>query len=149
MPRNPRILLACLVLPLLLGGCAAARSLWPFGGRAEPAPRPVNELAISQSGSGVAPVQQYWERNTLVVDLSGVGSEGEVLLRRQAEPQWPMRIAFRMPPGRFALLEVRGAQRVAWPVSASGDDAVTVDLPASAYDEGTPELVVRWGAAGP
>lgn len=146
MSRNPRILLACLVLPLLVAGCATARSLWPFGGRTAAAPQPVNELLVSHAGSGASQVAQFWERNTLVVDLSGVAGEGRMLLRRQPDHSWPMRIAFRVPPGRFAMLEVRGAQRVAWPVAAAGEGAVTVDLPAPVYDDGTPELNVSWGA---
>lgn len=148
MSRNPSFLVAGLALSLLLAGCSTVRSLWPFGGRSEPAPTPVNELVISQVGDVAVPVLQFWERNTLVVDLSGVPAEGSVRMSRQPEAAWPMRIAFRMQPGRFARLEARGDQRVAWPVSADGAGAVTVDLPASAYGSATPQIEVRWGAAG-
>lgn len=148
MPRNPRILVAGLALTLMLAGCTTVKSLWPFGGRAEPAPTPVHELVVQQAGGTAAPVLQFWERNTLVVDLTGVPAEGALQLVRQPESAWPMRIAFRMAPGRFGRLEVRGAQRVAWPVSAEGAGPVTVDLPAAAVDSATPQIDVRWGAAG-
>lgn len=93
-------------------------------------------------------VLQYWERNTLVVDLTSVAGTGRVTLRPDADRGWPMRIAFRMSSRRFEELEVRGAQRVLLPVAAGSSELMTADLPPGLYPAGTPELLVSWGAAG-
>jgi hypothetical protein len=70
---------------------------------------------------------------------------GSVKLAREEGHRWPARLAVRMSPARFEVVEVRGAQRVVLPVS-SGAGAVTAELPASTYNESTPALTVSWGA---
>jgi hypothetical protein len=145
MHRNRAILLLAAGL-LATGGCATVKSHWPFGKAKAAAPVPVQELradvAAGESASGVL---QFWERNTLVVDLTNVASAGQVHLIRDSARSWPVRVAFRMSPGRFEALEVRGAQRVVLPVSA-GSGAVTAVLPPGAYDSSTTSLDLRWGA---
>lgn len=144
MHRN-RAILSVTFACLLLGGCAGARSLWPFG-RTEAPPAPaVNELLVSMpEGSAPQVVLQFWERNTLVLDLQNAASSGRVVLSRREGNIWPARIALRMAPARFEAVEVRGAQRVVLPVSA-GAGPVTVELPPGVYADSTPELAVRWG----
>ena len=133
---------------LLLGGCATLKSHLPFRGHAAPLPQPVTELDVELSQAGTPPVVlQYRERNTLVVDLTSVAGTGQVTLRPSAEHGWPMRIAFRMLPRRFEVLEVRGAERVLLPVAAGSAEPVTAELPAGLYGPGTAELKVSWGAA--
>jgi hypothetical protein len=145
MHRNRVILLLAAGL-LTTGGCATVKSHWPFGKAKAAAPVPVQELradvAAGESASGVL---QFWERNTLVVDLTNVASAGQVHLIRDSARSWPVRVALRMSPGRFEALEVRGAQRVVLPVSA-GSGAVTAVLPPGAYDSSTTSLDLRWGA---
>jgi hypothetical protein len=134
---------------LLFAGCASVRSHWPFARHAPAAPEAVAELEVGLPEQGTPPVVlQYWERNTLVVDLTSVAAQGHVTLRPGAGRGWPVRIAFRMPPRRFAELEVRGAQRLVVPVAAGGTVPVTAELPPGVYQQDTPELVVSWGAAG-
>ena len=134
---------------LMLSGCATVKSVWPFGHRAEAAPQPVSELELQLPAEGVAPVVlQFWERNTLVIDLQNVASAGRVVLARRVGNTWPARIAFRMAPNRFELLEVRGAQRVLLPVAAAAGEAVNVELPPGAYAGSTAALAVSWGAKG-
>ena len=146
--RN-RIAAAGLAGVLLLGGCSAVRSHWPFGKRSVPAAQPVQELVVQPGEEGSAPpVLQFWERNTLVIDLTGVGSSGSVTLARRPEQAWPVRLAVRLAPGRFGALEVRGGQRIVLPVSAAPGPPVTAGLPPGLYDGATPTLQVRWGAAG-
>jgi hypothetical protein len=133
---------------LMLSGCATVKSVWPFGHRTEAAPQPVSELDLQLPADGAAPVVlQFWERNTLVIDLQNVASAGQVVLARRTGNTWPARIAFRMAPNRFELLEVRGAQRVLLPVVAAGE-AVSVELPPGAYAGATTALTVSWGAKG-
>lgn len=131
---------------LLLAGCASAKLHWPFA-RVASVAKPVSELELKLPASGPAPVVlQYWERNTLVLDLQNVPAKGEVGLLRRAGSDWPARIAVRMSPQRFEVLEVRGAQRLLLPVSSAGTDAVTAELSSSLYDPSTSELAVSWGS---
>ncbi len=133
----------------MLAGCTTLRSHWPFAHHAAPRPLAVAELDVGLPQQGTPPVVlQYWERNTLVVDLTSVASAGRITLRPGAGRSWPVRIAFRMSPRRFAELEVRGAQRMVIPVAAGGTAPVTAELPPGVYQQDTPELSVSWGAAG-
>ena len=145
MHRNRAILLLAAGL-LATGGCATVKSHWPFGKAKVAAPEPVQELHVQLAAGDAAPaVLQYWERNTLVVDLTNVASSGQLQLIRDQARTWPVRVAFRMAPGRFEALEVQGAQRVVVPVAA-GNGAVTSVLPAGAYESATTTLSLRWGA---
>ena len=144
MHRNRAILLLAAGL-LATGGCATVKSHWPFGKAKLAAPEPVQELHVQAATDAAPVVLQYWERNTLVVDLTTVASPGQLQLIRDPARTWPVRIAFRMAPGRFETLEVQGAQRVVVPVAA-GNGAVTSVLPAAAYEAATKVLSLRWGA---
>lgn len=143
MHRNRAIL--AVTCACLLAGCAGARSLWPFGQQAAPAAAAVNELVVAMpQDSAPQVVLQFWERDTLVVDLQNVTTTGQLVLGRREGHLWPARIAFRMAPARFEAIEVRGAQRVVVPVSP-GAGTVTAALPPGVYADATPELNVRWG----
>lgn len=145
MRRNRAILLLAAGL-LATGGCATVKAHWPFGKTKGPAPEPVQELQVQAVANEAGPtVLQFWERNTLVVDLTNVPAEGQVQLVRDPTRAWPVRVAFRMAPGRFEVLEVVGAQRMVLPVAA-GAGAVTAELPAGAYETATTRLALRWGA---
>jgi hypothetical protein len=143
MHRNRAILLLAAGL-LSTGGCATVKSHWPFGKTKVAAPELVQELHV-QAADAASAVLQYWERNTLVVDLTNVAGSGQLQLIRDPARTWPVRVAFRMAPGRFEALEVQGAQRVVVPVAA-GNGAVTSVLPAGAYETATTSLSLRWGA---
>jgi hypothetical protein len=111
-------------------------------------PQPIRELEVAIAADTATPVVlQFWERNTLVMDLQDVSSAGQVTLSRREGRSWPARIAFRMSPTRFEVLEVRGAQRVVLPVASGGSTAVTVEIPSKTYDKTTSGLVVSWGPA--
>ena len=146
MARNYRILSGIAACAVLLASCASVKSHWPFSRRAEPPPQPVAELVLRLPEDGSAPVVlQYWERNTLVVDLQAVSHVGEVGLVRREGQSWPARVAFRVTGQRFEVLEIRGAGRVVLPVSNAEAAPVTVELPGSVYSAQTAELKVRWG----
>jgi hypothetical protein len=148
MARLPRFL-SVLVLALALSACAQVRGHWPFRARELPAPVAVHELSVVVAQDAAMPiVLQFWERNTLVVDLQGVAASGALALRPAEGRTWPVRLAFRAAPGRFEVLEVRGAQRVLLPVSGDrGATVVTMPLAPSVHTGVTPELSLRWGAA--
>lgn len=147
-PRRHRIACAGIAAALLMAGCSSFGAHWPFRSHGEPAPQVVAELAVELPAEGAPPVVlQYWERNTLVVDLTNVAGTGGVTLHPDAERGWPVRIAFRMLPRRFEVLEVRGAGRVLLPVASGSAMPVTADVPAGVHAAGTPALRVSWGAA--
>jgi uncharacterized protein YceK len=140
--RASVLLLACVVT---LSGCATVRSYWPFGHKAVAAQAAVREVEVKYPEDQATPViLQFWERNTLVIDLQNVPSTGQAELTRAEGKAWPVRLAFRMSPTRFETLEVRGAQRVVLPVSA-GAGAVTVELPPGTVDAATGSVQLRWG----
>jgi hypothetical protein len=146
MLRNPVIQVAILASTLALSACAGMRPIWPFGKAAVAAPQPVHELEIVAPADPAKPVVlQFWERNTLVVDLQAVAAAGQVQLARQAGGMWPARLALRVMPGRFDAIEIRGGQRLLAPVS-TGATPVTIEVPGSIYDARTELLTIKWGA---
>lgn len=149
MHRNRAIVpLLAAVLAASLTACASVREHLPFAKHAEPVPRPVRELSVAATDGTTTPVvQQYWERNTLVVDLQGVPSAGSLRLAPEAGHTWPARLAFRMSATLFQQLDVRGEQRVLLSV-APGPEPTTATLPPGVYATTTTGLDLRWGAAG-
>ena len=101
---------------VLVTGCAHLH--WPGHHAPPPPPAPVHELDMS--GAGEAGFPQYWKRNTLLVDLRGASGSGSAVMKPIAGTTWPVRLGFRVTPGAFGTLEVRGEQRVLLPISASG-----------------------------
>jgi hypothetical protein len=136
-PARPAVLAATLALSLALSACGMH---WPWRHRAAPAPQPVHELAIEGAGN----IAQYWDRNTLQVDLTGVTGEGNATLR--APHGWPVRLEFKVQPGGFGMLEVEALQRTVFEVPAQGAVAVLRLAPGS-YAPDTPAITIRWSAA--
>ena len=135
-----------LVLMLGLAGCSTVRDHWPWRHRDPPPPPAVRELQVIVPADAQVPiVLQFWERNTLVVDLTGVAAQGSVELRPGDSGQWPVRLALRFQPGRFEQVEVRGAQRAIYPVTEDRKGNATVQVPAGAHPAGTASITLRWG----
>jgi hypothetical protein len=124
---------------LTLAGCSHLH--WPWHRSPPPAPTPVH--ALEMSGSMTAP--QYWKRNTLLVDLSAASGEGHIVLAPAAGTTWPVRLAFRVTPGSFGTLEIRGAGRELLPITGTGVKPVDLELPPGIYLAGTPQITVSWG----
>lgn len=142
---------APMIAGLLLGlaGCGQLHvaKLWPFHRKAVLPPEAVNELvAETPDGASGVNVSQYWDRNTLLVDLSAMTGDGALRLRPAAGTTWPVRLEFRVQPGSIGRLQVRGAQRVTYSVPASGA-AVVVKLDAGVYTARTAQLDVEWHPA--
>jgi hypothetical protein len=110
-----------------------------------PPPAPVHELDIS-GAPGAAGFAQYWKRNALLIDLSAARGTGTMVLTPASGASWPVRLAFRVTPGAFAMLEVHGAERVALPINPSGTAPVDLELTPGVYAADTPRMTVSWGS---
>lgn len=132
---------AALAALLTLGACSHLH--WPWH-RTPPAPPPP---AHALDVSGAASPAQYWQRNTLLIDLSGVSGSGSIVLTPPAGSPWPVRLAFRVRPGAFGVLEVRGAAREVLPIDSTGVSPVDLELPPGIYGASTPQITVAWGPA--
>ncbi|HEY4211506.1 MAG TPA: hypothetical protein VGM84_08505 [Steroidobacteraceae bacterium] len=148
--RAPGASLAGLGMGLLLGllvfvsGCGHL----PWHRKPPPPPTPVNELTITTGeGGGPASVSQYWKRNTLVVDLQGLSGTGSLVMKPREGTTWPVRVAFRVMPGQFGILTVRGEQRMLIPITAQGNKPVDLELSPYVYTTKTPQLEVKWEPA--
>lgn len=131
---------------LLVAGCSHLK--WPW--RHEPPPPPVPVHEVDLSGAGAEGFRQYWKRNTLLIDLSAASGSGTLTVKPVEGTTWPVRVAFRVRPGAFAVLEVRGDERVSLPINASGSTPIDLELTPGIYTPKTPQLSVSWGpgAAG-
>jgi hypothetical protein len=147
---NPRLV-------LVLAGClslVACHSLsmpkvWPFHRKAKPGPEAVNEVMLVLPDGSPANFPQYWKRNTLVIDLSGVSGQGSVAARLPEERAWPVRLAVRVRPGSVGQLEVRAEERNVLPVSAAGNQPVDIELAPSLYVPGTGAIYISWAPLQP
>jgi hypothetical protein len=130
-----------------LAGCAWH---WPWVHRPAPAPHSVHEISIeAPSGAdpqSVAQIAQYWDRNALLLDLTGLAGEGEVTLGPSALHGWPIRLEFRVRPGAIARLEVQASARVVFEVPAQGAPLV-FKLAPDAYGPHSAHITLRWSAA--
>ncbi|MGA8709565.1 MAG: hypothetical protein WB646_21555 [Steroidobacteraceae bacterium] len=132
-----------LALPAVAALCAALTACgvhWPWRHRAPPPPQPVQELSI-EGGAGI---QQFWDRNTLQIDLTAMSGDGTAVLR--AAHGWPIRLEFKVQPGSFAQLEADGTQRAVFAVPAEGKPTLLKLSPGS-YAPDTPQITIRWRAA--
>jgi hypothetical protein len=135
------------LLALGLSGCAAVRDHVPWRHPSPQPPPPVHELQVVVPPDAQVPiVLQFWERNTLVVDLTGVASQGSIELQPGASGHWPARLGLRFQPGRFEAVEIRGAQRIVYPVTEDRSGAATVDVPPAVYPPARTSLRLAWGA---
>jgi hypothetical protein len=135
---------------LLCAGLAGCGVHWPWRHGAPPAPQPVQELSIQAPAAAAAaePAQiaQFWDRNTLLLDLTAVRGDGAVILRPAAARGWPIRLEFRVLPGSMARLEVQGRERIVFEVPGQGAPVV-FKLAPDAYVRDSAQITVRWSAA--
>jgi hypothetical protein len=132
---------AAAVIALLCAALAGCAMHWPWRHRPPPAPQPVQELLAP------APILQFWDRNTLLLDLTALRGEGVATLTPVARRGWPIRLEFRVQPGSIAQLEVQGRERVVFEVPGTGAPVV-FKLAPDAYVADTPQISLRWSAAG-
>jgi hypothetical protein len=139
--------LAALVVlgSLALTGCARMAKLWPWGATPQVAPQAVSEIVVESASGAAVTIPQYWSRNTLVLDMQSVAGSGAVVLRAREGATWPVRLAFRVTPGQFGALDVRGDQRAYYPIGTEGAAPLELLLSPSIYGKATPEIRVSWG----
>jgi hypothetical protein len=131
-------------LSLALSACAMH---WPWQRRPAPPPQPVQQVTIvAEAPAAATTIVQYWDRNTLLLDLTAVGGEGGATLTPIKALGWPVRLEFRVRPGSIARLEVLAAQRVLYAVPAQGAPLL-LKLAPSAYHADTAQIMLRWSAA--
>ncbi len=116
---------------------------WPWHHSASGPPQPVQALAIDAAGQTI---QQYWDRNTLLLDLTQVRADGSAQLTPLAGSGWPVRLEFRVRPGSTGRLEVRAAQRLIFAVPAQGGPVV-LKLDPGVYQPDSAQISLRWSAA--
>lgn len=119
--------------------------MWPFHKKAKPAPAAVHEFDLVNADGSAATYPQYWVRNTLVLDLSGIGGTGSVAARLPDETTWPVRVAVRVRPGSIEQLEVLGEERNVVPVSRDGYKPIDITLAPSVYTPKTAAIYLSWG----
>ena len=139
--RLALLALACVAL----SACTTMSKLWPFHKQAKPGPEAVHELNLVNADGSGATYPQYWVRNTLVIDLSGVSGTGAVAARLPEQSTWPVRVAVRVRPGSIEQLEVLGEERDVLPVSKDGYKAVDLTLAPSVYTPKTAAIYLSWG----
>jgi hypothetical protein len=134
-------LLALTAAALILAGCG----MMPWGKQPPQPPVPVTELVeLASDGTPTHAFNQYWKRNTLVLDMQGAATQGSIVLKRRDGAKWPTRLAFRVTPGSIGLLEVRGDQRMLIPVTREGTQAVDLELVPGVYTPETPQIAIMW-----
>jgi hypothetical protein len=138
-------LVAC--LGLVVAGCSMSPpKVWPFYKKPKPPPEVVHEVDLANPDGSPANYPQYWKRNTLVIDLSGVSGAGSVAARLPPDTTWPVRVAVRVRPGSVEQLEVVGEERSVLSVSREGVEPIDLELANSVYRPRTGSLYITWGA---
>ncbi len=139
-PLLARPLLVSLLLVCMLSGCALR---WPWKHHAPAGPAPVQVLEVQSSAAAIA---QYWDGTALLLDLTTQGGEGTATLSPPASGGWPIRMEFRVQPGRIASLEVLAGERTQFEVPALGAPVV-LHLRLDGYRGDTPRITLLWHAA--
>jgi hypothetical protein len=137
-------LVAAFCLALSACGTLHMPKIWPFYKKPKPGPEAVNELTLVNADGSGASYPQYWKRNTLVLDLSGVSGQGSVAARLPEETTWPVRVAVRVRPGSVGQLEVQAEERNILPVTAEGNKVVDIELSPSLYTPKTAAIYISW-----
>ncbi len=135
------------LLAMLLLSLSACAMHWPWQRRPLPPPPPVHQVTIvADAPVAATTIVQYWDRNTLLLDLTAVGGEGGAIMTPIKALGWPVRLEFRVRPGSIGRLEVLAAQRVVYGVPAQGAPLL-LKLAPSAYHADTAQIMLRWSAA--
>jgi len=128
----------------LVAGCSTPK-IWPFYKKPKPVPEVVHEVDLVNADGSAASYPQYWKRNTLVIDLSGVSGAGSVAARLPADTTWPVRVAVRVRPGSVEQVEVLGEERNVLAVAREGTNPIDIEFAASVYRPTTGAIYISWG----
>jgi hypothetical protein len=141
--RLALIVVCCLAIT----ACSSIRmpNIWPFHKKAKPVPEAVNELNLVNADGSPASFPQYWKRNTLVIDLSGVGGAGNLAARLPEATTWPVRVAVRVRPGSVGQIEIQGEERNVLAVATEGTQPIDLEFAPSVYTPNTAAIYITWG----
>jgi hypothetical protein len=120
--------------------------VWPFYKKPKVGPVAVNELTLVNADGSAATYPQYWKRNTLVIDLSGVSGTGGFAARLPEETTWPVRVAVRVRPGSVQQIEIQGEERNILPVAPEGAQPIDLEFAPSVYRPRTAAIYISWGS---
>jgi hypothetical protein len=134
-----------LIAGLGLAGCATLSAHLPWRHRASPPAEVSTALTVATPDGAALSWPQVWERNDVVLDMSGVAAIGSAVVMPRTGLAWPVRVALRVTPGRIGAIDVRGAQRLVVPVPASGTGSVSIELPPGVYVAATKQITLNWG----
>jgi hypothetical protein len=146
-PGSATAAASCLVALLSLAGCASLSAHLPWRHRAPPPPEVSTALTVAAADGSALSWPQVWQRNDVVLDLSGLAGSGSAVVMPRAGLAWPVRVALRVTPGSIGAIDVRGAQRLVMPVPASGAATVDLELPPGVYVAATKQIIINWGPA--
>jgi len=140
-------LVAMVACSLALSACSMHMPhVWPFYKKPKVGPVAVNELALVNADGSAATYPQYWKRNTLVIDLSGVSGTGGFAARLPEETTWPVRVAVRVRPGSVQQIEIQGEERNILPVAPEGAQPIDLEFAPSVYRPRTAAIYISWGS---
>lgn len=140
-------LAAMVACTLVLNACSMRMPhVWPFYKKPKVGPPAVNELNLVNADGSAATFPQYWKRNTLVIDLSGVSGMGSVAARLPEETTWPVRVAVRVRPGSVQQIEIQGEERNVLPVATEGALPIDLEFAPSVYRPNTAAIYISWGS---
>jgi hypothetical protein len=117
----------------------------PIYKQPKPVPEAVNELNLVNADGTPANFPQYWKRNTLLIDLSGIGAAGNFAARLPEGTTWPVRVGVRVRPGSVGQIEILGEERNILPVAAEGTLPIDLEFAPSVYTPKTAAIYISWG----
>lgn len=138
--RGAVLVIACVAL-----SACVTHWHWPWHHKSKAPPTPVRGVMVESDSA--ANIFQYWDRNTLQFDLTGVSGEGTAKISPAKSVGWPVRLEFLVRPGSFGRLEVAGAQRVVFEIPSQGKNEL-LKLAPGVYLPDTEGITLRWSAAG-
>lgn len=134
-----------LIAALGLAGCASLSAHLPWRHKAPAAPEVSTALTVATPEGAALTWPQVWQRNDVVLDMSGVAAAGTAVVMPRSGLAWPVRVALRVTPGAIGAIDVRGAQRLVVPVPASGAGSINIELPPGLYVAATKQITLSWG----
>jgi hypothetical protein len=141
-PAAVSVLIAAL---LGVAGCTSLTAHLPWRHRAPPPPEVSSALTVASPDGGALSWPQFWLRNDVVLDLSGVAGTGSAVVMPRSGLAWPVRVALRVTPGAIGEIDVRGAQRQVVPVPAAATGTVDIELSPGVYVAATKQITLNWG----
>jgi len=109
-------------------------------------PEAAHELSIQMQAGAAKAIAQYWDRNTLLLDMTAVSGDGSAVLAPRPGTGWPVRLEFRVQSGSIANLEVSGVQRVLFTVPTQWAPSV-LQLDPGVYLASTAAITLHWSGA--